>query len=342
MRFCTVAAAFLPLALCAEETVVSSGGLNGLSFDTEPTVPRVIIDPADVFPVAYNNSESWERLGTAGQVVGLSVVEMSAEGGSRGDPSTWVAIGDSVSLPVSAAEGISVWEPGKQGLYRVRMTYPSGTEVIADFDLLDAVFTRKDVAELTVDPISTVTFTGMAVYPDVVVRDGGKVLQEGTDYTLEFQDNVYIGRATVTIRGKGGYSGLRAVSFGIDYQLVASTELGGIDVDLRADVQLVPENRYELLPFAYNDTDAWVCGGLNDGIAKARVSCAPKVDAAADPDETARRVLFEVSGEGVRKVHHCSGWQNFRIDFLGADDAVVSSLARDVFVPAWGLLIFVK
>lgn len=50
-------------------------------------------------------------------------------------------------------------------------------------------------------------FTGSEIRPDVTVISGETGLQDGTDYTLSYQNNINPGTATVTITGKGLYKG---------------------------------------------------------------------------------------------------------------------------------------
>ena len=57
--------------------------------------------------------------------------------------------------------------------------------------------------------------TGAAIEPEVTVKDGDKVLVEGTDYTVEYTNNVAPGTATVTVKGIGNYKGLVEKTFTI-------------------------------------------------------------------------------------------------------------------------------
>ena len=50
-------------------------------------------------------------------------------------------------------------------------------------------------------------FDGTEKKPDVTVTDGSKSLVVGTDYTLTYANNVNAGTASVTITGKGNYTG---------------------------------------------------------------------------------------------------------------------------------------
>lgn len=73
----------------------------------------------------------------------------------------------------------------------------------------------KDISTLSVSSISNQTYSGKAKTPDVKIKDGSYTLKKGTDYTLSYKDNKKIGKATVTITGKGKYSGTKTVTFKI-------------------------------------------------------------------------------------------------------------------------------
>ncbi|MDO4797638.1 MAG: BspA family leucine-rich repeat surface protein [Coriobacteriales bacterium] len=57
--------------------------------------------------------------------------------------------------------------------------------------------------------------TGGPIEPRPAVSLGGTTLREGTDYTLSYRDNVNPGTATVTVTGRGNYTGSRSVTFQI-------------------------------------------------------------------------------------------------------------------------------
>ncbi|WP_322154956.1 BspA family leucine-rich repeat surface protein [Paratractidigestivibacter sp.] len=55
--------------------------------------------------------------------------------------------------------------------------------------------------------VAAQTYTGSALTPAVTVTLGGKVLSAGTDYDVKYANNVNVGTATVTVMGKGNYTG---------------------------------------------------------------------------------------------------------------------------------------
>ena len=78
-----------------------------------------------------------------------------------------------------------------------------------------AVGAYKNISETTVSSIGNQTYTGSAITPAITVKDGTKTLVNGTDYSVSYSNNVNAGTATVTITGKGKYSGTKRVTFTI-------------------------------------------------------------------------------------------------------------------------------
>ncbi len=75
--------------------------------------------------------------------------------------------------------------------------------------------TAKSNESVTIEDIEDVVFTGEEIEPEVVLNDNGVLLTEGTDYTLEYTNNINVGTATITISFKGNYAGTREVTFEI-------------------------------------------------------------------------------------------------------------------------------
>ncbi len=66
---------------------------------------------------------------------------------------------------------------------------------------------RISMAIAQTDYIPPQIYTGTEQRPGVRIVYQGKTLQEGTDYTLTFENNINIGTAVVRITGKGAYEG---------------------------------------------------------------------------------------------------------------------------------------
>ena len=60
------------------------------------------------------------------------------------------------------------------------------------------------------------TWTGKALKPAVTVKNGKVKLKKGTDYTVSYKNNKAVGTATVTVKGKGNYTGSKKLTFKIN------------------------------------------------------------------------------------------------------------------------------
>lgn len=72
---------------------------------------------------------------------------------------------------------------------------------------------------------SSYTYDGKAKKPTVTVRLGGKKLVKGTHYTVSYKGNTKAGAATVTIRGKGAYTGTGTKTFKIARKSLAKASV---------------------------------------------------------------------------------------------------------------------
>ena len=69
----------------------------------------------------------------------------------------------------------------------------------------------------------TYTYDGNEKKPNVTVKIGDITLQEGTDYTLEYKDNINAGEAKVIVKGIGSYNSAVEKAFTINKRIVAPT-----------------------------------------------------------------------------------------------------------------------
>lgn len=76
-----------------------------------------------------------------------------------------------------------------------------------------------NIATCTIDlqGATSYKYTGSAIQPKVTVQNGGDILQENSDYILQYANNVKAGVATVKVIGIGAkYSGEKSISFTIE------------------------------------------------------------------------------------------------------------------------------
>ena len=72
----------------------------------------------------------------------------------------------------------------------------------------------KDISTATIGTIADQSYTGSAITPDLEVKDGTATLTQGKDYTV-FCTDTKVGSATLTINGKGNYTGTNTANFNI-------------------------------------------------------------------------------------------------------------------------------
>ena len=80
---------------------------------------------------------------------------------------------------------------------------------IYDGEALETTFeiVPRDAENVTISPIPEQTYTGKEIKPALEVKDGDILLVEGQDYTVEYQDNINVGTATVIISFTGNFTG---------------------------------------------------------------------------------------------------------------------------------------
>ena len=76
--------------------------------------------------------------------------------------------------------------------------------------------TAKALTANMVQPIASQSYTGSSIVPKLTVKDGETALSKDTDYTVEYQNNLNAGTATVTLTGKGNYSDSVSKTFTIE------------------------------------------------------------------------------------------------------------------------------
>ena len=67
--------------------------------------------------------------------------------------------------------------------------------------------TKTSIKKASVSGISNKNYNGKSQKQSIKVKLGKKTLKQGTDYAVSYKNNKNIGKATVTIKGKGKYEG---------------------------------------------------------------------------------------------------------------------------------------
>lgn len=78
-----------------------------------------------------------------------------------------------------------------------------------------AAATAKNISSLKITGIQDTPYAWNSATLKLLIKDANTVLKEGIDYTVSYQNNSYLGRATVVIEGKGKYTGTVKENFHI-------------------------------------------------------------------------------------------------------------------------------
>ncbi|MCL2067053.1 MAG: hypothetical protein FWG99_06275 [Treponema sp.] len=172
-----------------------------------------------------SDGNGWDHNGALRiNVNGTDIPDARLNGGSFGTYSFPVASGDVLNIywtgnagdyhnenafivyytdmPPSPSFTPSGWNGSNALLYRVQNTLSN-----ANLNQLLGSFT-----------VNTLMFpyTRSEIRPEVTVRDGTTILTPTTDYTVVYTNNINVGNATVTITGRGNYTGMSdSVNFNI-------------------------------------------------------------------------------------------------------------------------------
>jgi hypothetical protein len=97
-----------------------------------------------------------------------------------------------------------------------------------------------DIAGATIAAIPAQTYTGSALTPVLTVTFGAKTLVKDTDYTAAYSNNTNVGTATVTITGKGSYTGTKSATFSVTAADIAGATIAAIPAQTHTGSALTP------------------------------------------------------------------------------------------------------
>ena len=130
------------------------------------------------------------------------------------------------------------------GTYTVYyMAKGDGGHSDSDVASIKVTIGQKDISGVTSVSIVDQPYTGSAITPDPEVKDGATKLVKDTDYTVS-SSSKYVGTATLTITGKGNYTGTKDANFAITavnqnptFTTPVNLATGGARLDLRTLVR---------------------------------------------------------------------------------------------------------
>jgi hypothetical protein len=215
-----------------------TGGSNNGAFawidpDVKPNAGthsiKVAFTPYNPGAYDYSSLSGWDN---ASKTIRRDVILEVAKA-SQAAPGVPVAesIGEtSVKLKAEAGaeysiDGGKTWQdssafdkltPNTQYSFVIRMKADEN-HLVGDVSVALTVTTTRtlSILQTTVADISAKAYTGKQIKPAVTVSYNGKALAPGTDYDVAYGANVDIGGGTVSVIGKGDYTGTKAASFKI-------------------------------------------------------------------------------------------------------------------------------
>ena len=75
---------------------------------------------------------------------------------------------------------------------------------------------KQDISKTKIEGLKNKEYTGNSRKLSIVVKDGNATLKNGEDYEISYSNNIKVGTATVTITGKGNYTGKVSKTFKIN------------------------------------------------------------------------------------------------------------------------------
>lgn len=158
---------------------------------------------------------------------------------------------------------LDVSNDGSDAGTNAQLWEPNGTSA-QEFNVYKEDTIKLGTANVTLSNNNYI-YDGKEKKPDVTVKYGYATLQQGTDYTVEYSNNVKAGTATVTIKGTGIYSGTVSKNFEIKEALYT---VYGYQVVINGNFDL--KYYIDLSKEAANDTDAYIEFKVGDRIQKVK------------------------------------------------------------------------
>ena len=191
-----------------DASVMPDAGLN--SFE-------VVFTPVDVQNFAWAENERVRRVEIIVDPCSVSfTVENAEKIYGNADPEIVVAIGNVVEG--KALDYTITRKKGEDaGNYAYIVTLGDHPNYTINLLVGTLTIRPRDISgkEIKVSDVADQAYTGSTLRPTSTVKFGDGVLKAGVDYSLKYSNNVEPGKATITITGKGNFTGSRRISFTI-------------------------------------------------------------------------------------------------------------------------------
>lgn len=130
---------------------------------------------------------------------------------SENPESTGIFLYDEKGAVTAVGMGSVIFSADKGSTYRIACPDAEETQYITISRY------KKSISALKfTKPSGTFTYTGKSIRPKVKLTEADYVLVSGTDYTVSYSNCINAGTASVTLEGKGNYSGTLKASYKIN------------------------------------------------------------------------------------------------------------------------------
>ena len=148
----------------------------------------------------------------------------------------------------------------------------------------------KDISTLDIElQDSSFVYDGNSKTPEVIVKDGNKILTMGKDYEIEYQNNASAGEGKVIVIGKNDYQGTKEISF-----TISKAEKPNVETTIHNDEHVTRLSDIELPDgFVWEDEDLEITSN------KMRVKAIYKGEDAENYDTI--EIYFEIVSENIEK-----------------------------------------
>lgn len=107
-----------------------------------------------------------------------------------------------------------------------RLEMNDSAEVVCEYEMKSPLL----ISNCEIEDIADQTYSGKAITPQIVIKDGGKILKENEHYTVTFSNNIAVGAASAFITGIGLYEGSLEANFSIVNTTKGTVSLAGAKI----------------------------------------------------------------------------------------------------------------
>ena len=157
---------------------------------------------------------------------------------------TSIAVGETTTVSITGAKGTESFKSSdtsiatvdsktgtvtakKVGTVKITATSAATANYNAASKTITIKVVPASIAKATVTCPASKVWAGWALTPVPTVKVGSKTLKKGTDFSLAFTNNKNVGTATITITGKGNYTGMIKKTFKINPKPTSISKLSG-------------------------------------------------------------------------------------------------------------------